>query len=416
MNSKPLGAMDTHNHGLTPSDLVALDGPITVATPATQPMAALATPGPADVAAPTGAAGKRLAQVEVLDRDGHVQQVVDVTAWPLTLGRALDNHVVLSDPHIAAHHATLWPDEAADGTLLLLAGPSVNGVLIEPAAVAAIATVGATVGGAARRLPGNLSKPRPKQAPAVWLKDGERTHLPPLAQWRLGQTLLRVRRLEDPVPAELPLLPHGARAPVRLTALLAGLGLAWLLGATWLQSAPDTKWLDYLGPVVGMVMALATWVLVWALMTKVFSGRFVVQAHLQLALAVGLAIELAELALPALSFALDWPWLSRLVPMVTALMAAWLVVAHLAIVAPRHAGRMRAVVAAMVLAGLGIQMVTTWQRGDRLFSELYASTLFPPALRVVPAAPVEQLTQELRTLEQSLQARARKAKAEDFEP
>ena len=56
-----------------------------------------------------------IALIELLDRDGRVRRTLDVHAWPLTLGRALDNSLVLDDPHVAPHHATLATD--ADGTV-----------------------------------------------------------------------------------------------------------------------------------------------------------------------------------------------------------------------------------------------------------------------------------------------------------
>ena len=46
------------------------------------------------------------ALLEVVDRDGLVRQSWRIERWPVTIGRALDNTIVLSDPHVAAHHAT----------------------------------------------------------------------------------------------------------------------------------------------------------------------------------------------------------------------------------------------------------------------------------------------------------------------
>ena len=48
-----------------------------------------------------------LALLEVLDRDGMVRQAWRIDRWPVTIGRALDNDVVLTEPHVAAHHATI---------------------------------------------------------------------------------------------------------------------------------------------------------------------------------------------------------------------------------------------------------------------------------------------------------------------
>ena len=41
--------------------------------------------------------------IEVLDRDGQVRQSFPVAQWPLRVGRALDNDVVLSDPLSLIH-------------------------------------------------------------------------------------------------------------------------------------------------------------------------------------------------------------------------------------------------------------------------------------------------------------------------
>ena len=41
-------------------------------------------------------APERLALIEVEGRDGRIGRAVDVLRWPLTLGRALDNHLVVA--------------------------------------------------------------------------------------------------------------------------------------------------------------------------------------------------------------------------------------------------------------------------------------------------------------------------------
>ena len=68
-----------------------------------------------------------VAVLELLDRDGHVRQSVAVPHWPLRIGRALDNDVVLSDPHVAAHHLVLEPSGAAGLAALLHGRVDVRG-------------------------------------------------------------------------------------------------------------------------------------------------------------------------------------------------------------------------------------------------------------------------------------------------
>src|SRR5207342_592839 len=64
--------------------------------------------------------------IEVIGRDGQPQRWVDVAQWPLTIGRALDNDLVLDDVHVAPHHARLEAD--AEGRLQLAVLSTANGV------------------------------------------------------------------------------------------------------------------------------------------------------------------------------------------------------------------------------------------------------------------------------------------------
>ena len=72
--------------------------------------------------------------------------------------------------------------------------------------------------------------------------------------------------------------------------------------------------------------------------------------------------------------------------------------------------------AACTVLGFAVAMVSSWRRNDRLLEELYAPNLMPPAWRLARGAPVQELVNDLRTLEQPLRERAAKAKAEDYEP
>ena len=71
---------------------------------------------------------RRLALIEVQERDGRVSRAISVHRWPLSLGRALDNDVVIDDPFVAAHHAVLDLNE--EGELMLSVGESINGVTV----------------------------------------------------------------------------------------------------------------------------------------------------------------------------------------------------------------------------------------------------------------------------------------------
>jgi hypothetical protein len=326
----------------------------------------------------------RLAQAEVVDAVGHAVRLIDVLAWPLTIGRALDNDIVLPDPHVAAHHATLAPD--ADGRLRVRVGDSRNGVRIEH-------------GRTRSQLRANDEAPLPAQA---------RLHL--------GHSQLVLRLPQDPLAPELPLVQGLSATPRALVPALAVAALLWLLAARWIGSDADTKWNEYLAPVLVGGAALFLWCLLWGLASKLFTGRFTMRSHLRLALLFGLAMQSLDLLLMVLAFSLDWPLLSHLRPAAGVAVGALWVLQHLRQVLPRHARAAGAWVAACTALGLAVAVASTWRRHDRAFEELYAANLMPPSWRLARGAPVQELVNELRALEQPLRERAAKAQAEDYEP
>ena len=333
---------------------------------------------------PAPGATPRLAQAEVADAGGHGVRLVDVLAWPLTVGRALDNHIVLPDPHVAAHHATL--DLDADGRVRVSVGDSRNGVRIDHGRTHAV------------------------------LRAHEQAVLPAPARLQLGHSQLMLRLPTDPLAAELPLQPGPANGPRWLMPALAVAALVWLLGARWIGSDADTRWSDYLVLLLAAGAALFAWVLVWGLASKLFTGRLTLRPHLRLALLFGLATQALDLLLTAAAFGLDWPLLSHLRPAAALVVGSVWLAQHLRVVLPRHAMAAAGWVAACALLVAALGLVTNWRRHDRLLDELYAPNLMPPAWRLARGTPVQQLVDDLRTLEQPLRERAVKAQAEDYEP
>jgi len=330
------------------------------------------------------AAAPRLAQAEVVDAASHGVRLIDVHAWPLTIGRALDNDIVLPDPHVAAHHATVAIE--ADGQLRLHVGDSRNGV----------------------RLEHHVSR--------LQLRGNEQALLPAQARLHLGHSQLLLRLPHDPLPAELP-LRHGVAAGSRwLAPGLALLAAAWLLATRWLASDADTKWNEYLAPLLAGGALLFVWCLVWGLASKIFTGRFTLTPHLRLALMFGLAMQAIDLLLMVLAYSFDWPLLSHLRPAASVVVGAVWFTQHLSQVLPRHTRAVATWAAACTVLGFAVAMVSTWRRYDRVLEELYAPNLMPPAWRLARGAPVQRLVNDLRTLEQPLRERAAKAQAEDFEP
>ena len=63
--------------------------------------------------------------------------------------------------------------------------------------------------------------------------------------------------------------------------------------------------------------------------------------------------------------------------------------------------------AAVVALGMPAWLGAQWLNNMRLSKTLYASSMFPPALRVAPAVPVEQFLQETGSLRNKLDRRLR---------
>ncbi len=319
----------------------------------------------------------RLALIELLDRDGRVRRALDVHAWPVTLGRALDNTWVLDDPHVAPHHATLAA--AADGRLSVLVGDSRNGL----------------------------------QLGSQLLRAGQQAPLPAGgAQLQIGGQRLRLRLAGAALAPEWPL----ARP------LVAGLGLwamllAWVLVQTlqrWIQLDPGADLVQWLPWLLGLPGGLALWCGLWALGSKLFRHGFEFASHAAIALAWLLAYEALDLLLPMAAAALGWPWLWQAyhqwgLP----LLAMLLVRAHLRQLLPQRGLAINASLVLVLAAGLAVTLVINLRQQGRVFSEPYMSTLPPPALRWGGSVPLPAVDAAMLPLRDALQQRAREAADED---
>lgn len=190
--------------------------------------------------------------IEVLNpRTGAVTSRRRVAAMPFTIGRALDNALVLEDPHVDARHAVLAADEAS-GDLILEDLGSVNGLQT--------------------RLHGRAVRLRVRSG----------------AEVRLGRTTLRFRDESDPIPPAIPL--HGTAAGPQafsgaaLPRILFCIGVFALLGWTsWLGTTARSGASEALGLTLALAGGTALWAGAWALVSRSIThqGRFL--THLTIA-------------------------------------------------------------------------------------------------------------------------------------
>ena len=335
----------------------------------------------------------RVALIEWLDRDGHVQRSVDVGAWPLSLGRALDNTVVLDDPHVAAHHARLAPD--ANGRLQLHALPSHNGVRLDGKPVATTAPLPAA--GALLKLGSTRLRVRVRVRAAQAADATSAEAAPSVA---------------EPLAPEKPLLDDTARG--LRTPLLAGLGVLMLaLADQWLALDPGADYTAWLPTLLGVPLALAVWCGFWALLSKLFQHRFDFAGHLRIALPWLLLMALASTLWPQFAAALALPRMSQVGGLVNTLLGALLLHAHLRHTLPQHPRAVTTAVAAAVMAGVGLQSALTWRGHDSLVAMPYMSTLPMPALRLGATVPSAELVRDMAPLAAQLSARVAQARKDE---
>lgn len=298
-------------------------------------------------------------------------------AWPVTLGRALDNTWVLDDPHVAPHHATLALDDS--GQPLLQVGDSQNGLQI-----------------GRRRL-----------------RAGERVTLPAAgAMLAIGGQRLRLRMAGAPVAAEWPL----AQPPVAGLALWAMLA-AWVAVQVvhrWVQLDPGADLVEWLPWLLGLPTGLAVWCGLWALGSKLFRHGFEFSSHAAIALVWLLVYEVLDLLLPMAAAAWGLPWLWQAYQQWGLPLLGMLVVrSHLRQLLPQRSLAINASLATVLLAGVAVTLVVNQRQLGRVFSAPYMTTLPPPAMVWSGTTSLPDVGAALLPLRDALQQRARDAAAED---
>jgi hypothetical protein len=322
--------------------------------------------------------------VDVLDRDGQVRQSFVVRAWPLRVGRALDNDVVLSDPHVAAAHLRIEPTENG---LALTVGDTVNGVLM----------------GSRRWASGER---------VVFAADG------PAVELTAGRTRLRLRLPSQALAAELPVgLPVEAAAPsgqgLGSIVLAAMLLLAGLLFNTYLDSDPDNLGRSVAGMLLASVSGAMVWCGLWSLLSKMFTHQARFGWHLRVFLWASIAWMVMDTAPRLVAFALSWPAPSSFSFLGTLGVAAVAFYFHLLAVEPARPRLLRGVALTGWVVGVAVMVWFNLQRNDRLGEELYMNHLFPPALRLARPVPADGIIDSLKPLQTGLDKKAKEAPSGD---
>lgn len=336
---------------------------------------------PAEAVAPGSGRPVARALLEVIDRDGHVRQVWSIHAWPARIGRALDNDVVLTDPHVAAYHFSL--DESGDGGLVLATGDTVNGVMLGTTRIT-------------------------RGARAALARDAAAIDL------GIGRTRLRLRLADAALAPEVPLAALAVRHLRALPTLaIAVLLLAGLAFSTYLESDPDNFARAAGNTLLAALSGAAVWCGAWALLSKTITRQGHFGWHLRVFTIAGLAL-LALAAVPGLlAFSLSWPWLTDFSFIATFAVGATALYFHLLAVEPARPRLLRWVVATGAVVGVVLTLWFNVQRTSRVGEELYMSHLYPPALRLARPLATDRFIEGLAPLHGLLDKKAKEPASAD---
>lgn len=259
--------------------------------------------------------------IEVIDRTGRVQARVRVEQLPFRIGRALDNDLVLDDPHVCPHHAELRGEEQLELADL----DSLNGSF--------------------------LGGERQRRA-RIEVGNG--------AELRVGHTHLRFRGVHESVAPALPDPMAGSR----------WLGLdRWRYGLAALAGSAAVVGIDHvvgstqalhvgvaLSAIVPALIVLALWALTWSLVNRVVAHRFHYVGHLVIGCSGVIAGSLIEALGSYVGFALASDEAMGLATVVVgAVLISTVVFGHLRLIST---GSWRRLLAPALLVGAGFLALT----------------------------------------------------------
>ncbi|CAN5907852.1 hypothetical protein BH11PSE12_BH11PSE12_26140 [soil metagenome] len=308
--------------------------------------------------------------IEILARNGEVQQRQALTALPIRLGRAYDNDFILDDIHTAAHHALV--EANTDGGLNVIDLGSRNGIVFQ----------------GKRRLQVAI--------------DGD-------SVIRLGQTSLRIRSADFAVEAEA--FDTNNYSWEGWPPTLAGLALISLLSlfGTWLSDAEKFAPVGYVIALASILASAILWSGIWAFANRLFGGHARFGRHMFIAACGLVAAEMWNISSSLLGFALSWETLSRYGSHALVLIAATTLYFHLVTIKPRHPRRLLVTALVLSLLGSGLVLLMNYQRSGKLADEFYMSSVYPPALRLSKEHSVEHFMTAAEKLKAGVDAERSKA-------
>lgn len=285
--------------------------------------------------------------VEILSRHRDIAARFRIAGPEVRIGRGYDNDVIVDDPYVAARHLRIFRDET--GQLVAEDQGSANGTFVD--------------GGRIRL--------------ASLIVDGGQ----PI---RIGQTYLRVRDLNHAVEPERLARPQWLILPVVLAVALAAAILGIDGVKIWLTQVSEIRASSFVTPLLSIVALVVIWVGIWALLSRIFSGRSHFFRNLLIALSAVFAFSFYNEFAQYLAFAWTWPAASTY-----QYLAAWSILAIACLLHLREVGAGRlwlkgALVAALLAVAVTVQTLQRSEAFSDSGRQITAHVLMPPSFRAVP--------------------------------
>jgi hypothetical protein len=318
-----------------------------------------------------------LGYVEILDGRGNVIARTPVESFPVTIGRAYTNQVIVSDPYVCPMHLSLAPDE--QGRLMARDLDSVNG-----------------------------------------LRDGKGERVTHLeihsgTVLRIGHTWLRYCSVDHPLAATA---VDRSEKVSRLVSSYAAAGagviaLAVLCLQSFFASIERVTVLDVVGEPLAIIATMLAWAGLWALASRLMLGRLHFAPHATIVFTAFLILsvwtllaEWSEFLIPAIPIMLLAGVLGY------GLVLAGLVYGHLCFASALGARTRLWAALAVSLAVVGLNSISYIAARSKFSNVMeFSSVLKPIDAALLPAISVDRFIDASQNLHKELDRLAQKAKA-----
>jgi hypothetical protein len=316
--------------------------------------------------------------IEILDAKGAVAERVPVDSFPIGIGRAYSNHVIVADPYVCPKHVEIALDE--HGRLIARDLGSINGLRADA---------------------------HEKQVPSLEIQSG--------GQFRIGRTQLRYCSIDSDVTQTL--VDRESRrlwmnSPYTATAIVIGVFLLLCLEAYLTTIERATVAAVVSEPLTTAAMLLI-WAGLWALASRLIVSRFHFPQHVTIACGAIIGFFLLGFSSEWLEFL--WPfipvlWIAGLFG--SAVILAALVYGHLKFASTlRRRSRLWAALS-LSAALAGVSAITDYA-GRSKFSNVmeFTGIVKPIDAGWLPTSTVDEFIDRSEKLKQDLDRLAEKARA-----